>query len=227
MEPQDCKAAVETLARRTPPARVLTDPLHLILWENIGYLIDDERRAGLFAEFEQRIGLDATSIARARQGPLLDIATRGGMGAEKRVERWREIAKIVLDEAQGDLAAALKALPVPKGRALLKSFPGIGDPGADKILLFAGRDVRPALDSNGLRTMLRLGLSGEGTNYGASYKAAVAVLSEHGTKTRAWFIKAYEALRHHGQTLCKRAGPNCLACPLNKGCARAVLKGQY
>jgi endonuclease III len=227
MKPQDCKAAVETLARRTPPVRALSDPVHLILWENIGYLIDDERRAGLFAEFEQRIGLDATSIARARRAPLLDIAKRGGMGADKRVERWREIAKIVRDQAQGDLAAALKALPVPKARALLKSFPGIGDPGADKILLFAGRDIRPALDSNGLRTMLRLGLSLEGTSYGASYKAAVRTLSERGVKTRAWFIKAYETLRHHGQTLCKRAGPNCLACPLSKACARAELKGQY
>ena len=32
----------------------------------------------------------------------------------------------------------LRALPLAKARALLKLYPTIADPGADKILLFAG-----------------------------------------------------------------------------------------
>ena len=227
MKPSDCRTVVDKLSSSVTPPRRLTDPLHLILWENIGYLIDDERRGELFDEFEARIGLSAAAIARAKQATLLDIAKRGGMRPETRVERWREIAKIVAENAGGDLKAKLESLPVPKARALLKSFPAIADPGADKILLFANFDIRPALDSNGLRAMLRLGLSAEGASYGASYKAAVATLAEHGVKTRPWLIKAYEALRHHGQTLCKRSTSHCVACPLNKSCAHMSLKGQY
>jgi endonuclease III len=75
--------------------------------------------------------------------------------------------------------------------------------------------------------MLRLGLAAEGPSYAASYKAAVATLSEHGVKTRAWLMKAHHALRHHGQTLCKRNDPLCSKCPLTKSCAQVSLKGQY
>lgn len=227
MKPSDCRAVIEKLARCANTPLALTDPLALIVWENIGYLIDDEKRAGLFAEFERRVGLDAAAIARAKPATLLDIAKRGGMAPEKRVERLREIAKIVIENADGDLAARLKSLPAAKARALLKSFPSVGDPGADKIMLFAGVDVRPALDSSGVRAMLRLGVAREGATYGASYKAAVAALAEHGTNTRTWFMKAYHALRSHGQTLCKRTSPLCVACPLDKACAHERLKGQY
>lgn len=227
MKPTDCRPVVKSLARRTKTPRALTDPLALIVWENIGYLIDDEKRASLFAEFERRIGLDAAAIARAKQSTLRGIAERGGMAGEKRAVRLREIATIVIENAAGDLGAHLKTLPPAKARALLKSFPSIGDPGADKILLFAGIDIRPALESNGLRAMLRLGLAREGTSYAASYKAATAVLAEHGTATRAWFMSAYHVLRAHGQTLCKRMNPVCIACPLDKDCAHERLKGQH
>ena len=63
------------------------------------------------------------------------------MRPDQRVERWRTIAEITLRDASGDLRATLKSLPVAKARLLLKKFPVIGDPGADKILLFSGIDV--------------------------------------------------------------------------------------
>ena len=37
-------AVVETLGRHLTPAAVPTEPLAMILWENIGYLIDEARR---------------------------------------------------------------------------------------------------------------------------------------------------------------------------------------
>jgi hypothetical protein len=69
------------------------------------------------------------------------------MRPETRVKRWRDIAEIVQTRAAGDLAVALAALPLAKARALLKAFPTIGDPGADRIMLFAGLAPRPSLES--------------------------------------------------------------------------------
>ncbi len=217
--------AVGALTKRYPPPEPLTDPLELILWENMGYLIDDDRRAALFDEFAERVGLDAANIAKAPDKTLLDIAQRGGMRPETRVERWRDIAHIVREDAGGDLHKTLAALPVNKARALLKRFPVIADPGADKITLFSGLDVRPALDSNGLRVMLRLGFAAMAKSYGASYRNAVDVLVADGEPTRAWVVRAYLVLQAHGRTLCKRAGPDCTPCPLDSSCAHITVEG--
>lgn len=219
------RAAVATLAKLYRPRPALRDPLQIILWENIGYLIDDERRAALFDEFATRVGLSAGAIAKAKDSVLVDIAKRGGMNPRVRVERWRTIGAIA--STHGDLKVALRALPAPKARALLKKFPAIGDPGADKILLFSGIEVRPALESNGLRTMLRLGLAPVGRSYAASYDAAVDVLGRDGEGTQAWYMRAYGVLRAHGQALCKRSAPQCVACPLDSSCAHVMPASGY
>ena len=219
----DLRGIIAELAPRCPHSAIITEPLQLILWENIGYLIDDDRRAVLFKEFEGRVGLTPQEIEAADSEILFDIARRGGMRPETRVQRWRDIATIVISRAGGDLAGALKALPPAKARALLKAFPTIGDPGADKILLFAGIAARPALDSNGVRALARLGFFLEGRDYGASYRAAIDVLVRHGDADRDWLVTAYLALREHGRTLCKRAAPICLPCPLDAACAHAVV----
>ncbi len=221
--PGDLKWAVaklETLYRLPKP---MTDPLALIVWENIGYLIDDVRRGELFEEFRERVGLDADKMMRAPGGVLLDIAKRGGMNPGTRVSRLKNIASIVRES--GELPAALKSLPLAKARALLKKFPGIGDPGADKILLFSGVSVQPALESNGLRVLVRLGFAPQQPSYSSSYKAAVGALKEQGVMERAWLMRAYAVLRAHGQALCKRAAPNCIACPLDKSCAHLPATG--
>jgi endonuclease-3 len=222
MAPKDSLSlidAVATLKRRYKPSKPLSDPLQLILWENVGYLVSDEKRAALFTEFGERVGYDAHAIESAPHATLLDIAKRGGMRPEVRVERWREMGRLVLENAGGDLAQALAALPLVKARALLKKFPVIGDPGADKILLFSGVDARPSLDSNGLRVLVRLGLAREAKSYTSTYRNAVEALVEHGRKDRAWLVDAYLALQAHGRALCRRAGPECLPCPLDAVCA--------
>jgi len=223
----EVRAVVTRLAKLHKPSRFLSDPLQIILWENIGYLIDDEKRAALFDEFAKRVGLRAEAILKAKDGALQDIAKRGGMNPGMRVERWRVIASIAASQPKGDLLAALKALPLPKSRALLKKFPAIGEPGADKVLLFAGIEARPALESNGLRAMLRYGLAPVGRSYTASYRAATEVLRAEGKTTQAWFINAYFALRGHGQTLCKRTKPACVACPLEASCPKLMMSGTY
>jgi endonuclease III len=204
---------------RTPPG----DPFHHVLWDNIGYLVDDPRRRRLYDRFAAEIGLDPAAIAAADQTALMSIASEGGMHPGVRVERWRAIAALTLEQASGDLDATLRALLLAKARTLLKQFPTIGDPAADKILLFAGIAALPALESNGLRVLARLGLFVEGRSYDQSYKAGIAVLKAQGPSDFDGLRRAYLALREHGKTLCRRSQPECAPCPLSDGCPRSVV----
>jgi endonuclease-3 len=215
---------VAALAERYPTPATPTDPFELILWENIGYLVDDERRRRLFDDFASAVGLDPASIAAADGGLLLRLAKAGGMRPETRVERWREIARIVLEDCGGDFQRTLRALPIPKARALLRRFPTIGDPGADKVLLLAGLAATPALESNGLRALARLGVFVEQAAYPASYKAAIAALQSQGRPDAAWLATAFHVLREHGKTLCRRGAPLCVVCPLDEGCAHVAVR---
>jgi len=216
------RAVVAKLAPLYPARAPLTDPLSQIVWESIGYLIDDERRTELFAEFSKRVGLKAAQIANAPTTILTDIASRGGMHPQKRAERLHEIGVLTISECDGDLAGKLRSLPLPKARALLKEFPSIGDPGADKILLFSGIAALPALDSNGLRAMARLGYCREEKSYGQTYKAAVAVIGQEGAADPEWLKQVWLVLREHGKALCKRSAPICEPCPLDGVCAHRM-----
>lgn len=222
----DVVARLSKLYRSPEPASPTT-PFALIMWKNIGYLIEDDERAALFAEFRSRVGLSPQAIAGASYATLMDIAKRGGMRPQDRIVKWRAIAAIAIEHADGDLDRTLSTLSATKARSLLKRFPGIGDPGADEILLLSGFDARPSIESNGLRALLRLGFCEEGASYAASYRSAIAVLVEQGKPSRQWRILALRTLRAHGQALCKRSAPKCLACPLQSTCQHVELKGAY
>ena len=201
------------------------DPLQLILWENIGYLLDDARRRTLFDTFGERIGFDAGRIAAADDVVLMALASAGGMRPDIRVEGWRRIAGIVLEDCQGQLDRRLRGLPISKARALLRRFPGIGEPGADKILLFADIAARPCLDSNGLRVLARLGFFDAQGSYSAMYKAAIEMMKVGGRGDRDWLVEAYLVLREHGKALCKRGAPLCWTCPLDEACPHVAVAG--
>ncbi len=74
---------------------------------------------------------------------LLALATMGGMRPKVRVFRWQEIARITLSQFDGDLDQILD-LPYPQAKKALKQFPNIGDPGAEKILMYLRRCARPS-----------------------------------------------------------------------------------
>jgi endonuclease-3 len=215
----DLIGIVETLKRQLPAPPAPTDALHMILWDNIGYLIDDQRRRSFFDAFGEAVGHDPTAIAAADDKVLTPLAERGGMRPETRVQRWRDIARIVLDRCDGDLDGTLRRLPLAKARALLKTFPTIADPAADKILLFSGIAATPSLESNGLRSLARLGFFQEQANYNRSYKAGIAVLQAAGRPDRQWLMDAWTGLRELGKTFCKRGQPLCQACLLDETCA--------
>ncbi|MCI0410793.1 MAG: hypothetical protein L0191_19900, partial [Acidobacteria bacterium] len=100
----------------------------------------------------------------------------------------------------------------------LRSFPGIGEPGAEKILLFTGRQALLAPESNGLRVLVRLGLVPEAKSYSKMY-AASRQAAKALPPVPSVMQEAHLLLQEHGRTLCKSSAPRCEPCPVARGCA--------
>jgi len=204
----------------SPRPPISTDPFELILFENIAYLVSDERREAAFNLLRQTIGTRPHELLAARNDALLKVAKLGGMQPERRAARLREIAMIAMDDFAGDLSSAL-TLPLPKAKQALRKFPGIGEPSAEKILLFARAYPVLGLDSNGLRVLLRIGFGEEKKNYTASYRSAQDAIKDQLNADYDWLIGAHVLLRQHGKELCKTNRPLCEQCPVRKSCAYA------
>jgi endonuclease III len=204
-----------TYGRPKPPK---SDPFELILWENVAYLLTDERREAAFEALRQRVGLTPKQILAAPHATLLEIAKMGGMRPEVRVERLRTIARITFAEFQGDLRKAVK-LPLKQAMKALRLFPCIGEPGAEKILLFSKSYPVLGLDSNGLRVLQRIGYGQERKNYSATYRSVQEAVSGEIGQDCGPLIKANQLLRQHGKERCKVNAPLCRICPLTDLCA--------
>lgn len=204
-----------------PDPPKVDDPLGMILLENVAYLVSDERRELAFNALREKVGLTPPEILTAHEEPLLEVARLGGMLPAARVEKLRRIAQIALQEFDGDLDKALKQPPA-QAKKSLKKFSGIGDPGAEKILLFSKTYPILALDSNGLRVLQRLGYGEEQKSYGATYRsvqeAAQEAVNDEMRKDFDWLIGAHQLLRQHGRQLCKRTTPLCARCPVKASC---------
>jgi endonuclease-3 len=205
-----------------PDRPAWTDPFQLILYENVAYLASDARRDQAFELLKKHTGLRPEEILAAPPATLREIAGRGILPAGT-AEKLREIARIAVEEFGGDLAPALR-LPQREAIRELRKFPSIGEPGAEKILLFTGARPILALESNGLRVLLRLGFGNEERSYAKSYRSAQEAASAEIPESGDARIEAHLLLRRHGQELCKRNHPRCDACPLRPECAyyRAV-----
>jgi endonuclease-3 len=199
-----------------PKAPKLDGPWEMVLWENVAYLADDERRQQAFQVLKKRIGTEPGRILSVSDEALLEV-TRHGILAEQFAKKLRQCARIALEEFDGDLRPVLK-LPLPKAKKALQKFPGIGEPGAEKILLFTRIYAVLALDSNGLRVLLRLGFGEEKKSYSTTYRLVQKAVEEGVIKDFSWLIQAHLLLRRHGQELCKRTRPECERCPLAYDC---------
>lgn len=201
--------------RPKPPAA--TDPFEQILWENVAYLASDERRAEAWKRFKTEIGTKPAMVLKAARSRLADIG-KAGITPAATAEKLRKIAEIAVGEFDGNLKPVLK-LPLNEARKALRKFPSIGEPGAEKILLFAGSHPVLALDSNALRVLLRLGFGKEDKNYAKSYRSAQEAVAPGLPLDTTWLTRAHQLLRRHGQELCKTNHPRCEACPLKNECA--------
>jgi len=200
-----------------PPSPPPTsDPFELILWENVAYLASPARRREAFEELRKVVGTRPAQILAAPGATLERIAARGilkGAFAGK----LRECARIAIEKFGGDLADVVRQ-PLEAARKSLRAFPGIGEPGAEKILLFSGRQALLAPESNALRVLVRLGRVEERPSYAQMYTAARAVADELPATVKAR-QEAHLLLQAHGQTVCRRSTPRCGECPLAGMCA--------
>ncbi|HEV3005174.1 MAG TPA: hypothetical protein VGX78_11975 [Pirellulales bacterium] len=201
-----------------PKPPKLAGPWEMILWENVAYLADDDRRRRAFETLNVRVGTKPEQIITASDEALVEV-TRHGILAGQFAKKLRRCAQIALEEFDGDLRGVLK-LVFPKAKKALQKFPGVGEPGAEKILLFSRAYPVLALESNGLRVLLRLGFGEEKKSYSTTYRLVQKAAEEEGMKKDySWLIETHLLLRRHGQVMCKSSEPACAICPLAPDCA--------
>jgi endonuclease-3 len=198
-----------------------TDPYLFLVWWHCGYPASDACCARGWESLTNRIGVEPARLLAAAPAQLAMALKAGGMMPELRALRLKEIAERIEKRFDGDLRTALRALPLAKARTELKKFPGIADPGADRILLFGGISPLAAVPSNCAHVLVRIDSGPESGNYGATYRQARDAIA---ARTPAAFdarTRAYLLLKHHGQTICKRANPKCTVCPVAANCVFA------
>jgi endonuclease III len=201
-------------AKQKPPQ--LDGPWEMILWENVAYLADDDRRQKAFQSLKKRIGTEPMQILSASDEALLEVTTYGIM-PEQFVEKLRKSAKIALEVFDGDLHLLLRQ-PLPNAKKALQKFPGIGEPGAERILLFTQTYPVLALESNGMRVLLRLGFGEEEKSYSTTYRHVQKAVKDELGNDYGWLIQTHLLLQRHGRELCRRSKPLCDKCPLARKC---------
>ena len=196
-----------------------TDPYLFLVWWHSGYPASDLSCSKGWESLSGKIGVNPERLLAANPAKLALALKPGGMMPELRALRLKEIAERIQKEFGGDLQAALRRLSIPKARAAVKKFPGIADPGADRILLFGGISPVAAVPSNCAGVLSRITLGHESENYATTYREAQRVIEAQVAATFDARTRAYLLLKCHGQILCKRSNPKCAQCPLAASCA--------
>ncbi len=204
------------------------DPYEMILFANCAYPATDASCAKGFDVLSREVGLQPEKILAAPSARLASLM-RVGMFPKLRAERLKDIARTVKRECRGDLKAGLKTClreekkqpgkGIRAAKNLLKQFPVIGEPGAEKILLFSRLAPVAAVPSACVGVPVRLWLGAEGKNYARDYRAAREILGADLPETFESRQRAYLLLKKHGQEICKRSKPKCDICPLSGDCA--------
>lgn len=180
------------------------DPYEFIVWWHCGYPASDAACARGW-EALKKIGTDPEQLLRANPKDLAAALKHGGMVPELRAMRLKEIAQ----RAENGFVVS---------RAELKKYPNIADPGADRILLFAGKAAIAAVPSNCPHVLVRILRGKERENYGVTYRQAQEAIEKEAPATADARSRAYLLLKRHGQELCKRTKPRCGDCPVSGRC---------
>jgi endonuclease-3 len=197
-----------------------TDPYEFLVWWHCGYPASEERCAKGWESLRREIGIAPKQLALATTAQLAKALKAGGMVPELRAARLKEIAQRVQREFAGDLLSVLSQLPAAQVRKALKAFPGIGNPGADRISLFSRLSPLAAVPSACPHVLVRVLHGPEGDKYVAIYAAAQRMLDALPATFDAR-IRGYLLVDRHGHELCKRSKPLCPRCPLQSQCAFA------
>jgi endonuclease III len=196
-----------------------TDPYRFLVWWHSGYPASDERCSRGWQSLSATIGVTPKDLLSATSPALTRALTPGGLVPQLRAARLKEIAARVRQEFDGDLSAALKSLSPTQAHAVLRTFPGIGAPGADRILLFAGISSVAAVPSSCPHVAVRIQSGQEPDSYSETYAEAQQIIAKQVSHEAPARMRAYLLLQYHGRQLCKRANPKCQLCPLTTVCA--------
>lgn len=195
-----------------------TEPYEFLVWWYCGYPASDAACSKGWEKLKSEVGVEPEKLLKASPAKLAAALKGSGMFPELRAERLKEVAGRMRDEFGGDFRGALSG-PLSEVRKILKSFHSIADPGADRILLFAGIAPIAAIPSNCVHVLSRIIRGDEGKNYGAEYRAAQMAISAEVPETMDVRMRAYLLFKRHGQEICKRTKPRCEECPISLGCA--------
>jgi endonuclease III len=206
-----------------------TDPYEMILFLNCGYPATDASCTKGFVALRREVGLAPDKILGASHATLTTVMRLGGIVPAQRAERLKDIARGVLRDCGGDLKAALKQWMreetqhpghgIRRAKRLLQQFPVIGEPSAEKILLFAKLAAVAAVPSACVGVPVRLWHGETGTSYSADYRNAREILSAGLPESFDARQRAYLLLKKHGREICKRSTPTCEICPVTGHCA--------
>jgi endonuclease-3 len=195
------------------------DPLDLLYWENVAYLVTDVRRRAAYDALVREVGKDPDLVLKTPVAQLAKIIEEGGMLPLLRARKVRKVAELAKSMGGGGDLRGIAKLPVARAKRALMRFPGIGEPGAAKILAMIGAHPLVAFDSNGTRVLLRLGFGAEHADYTKMYRSVLAAVEKPlAGKTAAELTRAHLLLRTHGQELCTRQDPRCHECPIGADC---------
>ncbi len=159
---------------------------------------------GYYQRFMQRFPT-VRELAAARADDVLHLWA--GLGYYARARNLQRTAQIVVQRHGGEFPATLDGM---------MELPGIGRSTAGAILALARGDRHPILDGNVKRVLARYfavaGYPGE-----AAVERQLWTLAEQCTPHES--VADYtQAIMDLGATVCTRANPLCLLCPVNAGC---------
>jgi endonuclease III-like uncharacterized protein len=200
-----------------PKRPIPSGPFEWIIWEHVAAVPDDEQRALVFRTLRQKIGTTPQAILRTPKPKMLELLAPGGPNSSTRLARLHEAAELMIAIGLARVRTLVRESPV-EAKKLLKQFKGIGESGADRILLFCRTQASLAPDANGMRVLGRLGYGKPNANGPAAYRQIGDALTPELSRDYNWLIQAHQLLRRHGQDVC-RATPRCEACPLAPDCA--------
>lgn len=206
-----------------------SDPYEMILFVNSGYPATDASCSKGYEALRNEVGTAPEEILGAPKAKLAKLMRLGGIVPELRAERLKSIAKTVNELFGGNLKWAIGKLmedektpgdkKIRRAKSALKEFPVIGEPGAEKILLFAGLAPVTAVPSACPGVPQRILFGSEDKNYGRGYRAAQEAMEAQLPEGFGARQRAYLLLKRHGQEICKRTKPKCEMCPISGMCA--------
>jgi|SRR5450432_1915601 len=194
------------------------DPYLFLVWWHCGYPASDATCGRGWQALNREVGVEPHNLLAASPAKLAKALKPGGMIPELRAARLKEVAARVKDAFAGDLRAGLVG-PIGQVRKELKKFPGIADPGTDRILLFAGIAPVAAVPSNCTHVLVRIQRGQERENYSVSYHEAQQGIEAEVAASLHARQRAYLLLKRHGQEICKRTNPKCEECSVSAACA--------